>query len=139
MRTTSSFTHLALSFAIAFASLSGSAYAQDNTQHSMAGMSMPSDASPASASSEDMSESSQAFRAADRHMMQQMASPYSGSTDRDFVEHMMPHHEGAVAMAKIELQYGKDPALKRMARDIIKSQDEEIVFMKKWLKAHPAK
>jgi len=82
--------------------------------------------------------STQAFQSSDATMMQRMSTPYSGDTDRDFVEHMMPHHEGAVAMARIELQYGKDPSLKRMARNIIKSQDEEIVFMKQWLKQHPA-
>ncbi|MGI4857755.1 MAG: CopM family metallochaperone [Janthinobacterium lividum] len=79
-----------------------------------------------------------AFQAADKSMMQKMAAPYTGDTDKDFVAHMMPHHEGAVEMAKIELEYGKDPALKRLAREIVRSQDREIAFMKKWQAQHGA-
>ena len=59
---------------------------------------------------------------------------YTGDSDKDFVVGMLPHHKGAVDMAKIELQYGKDPDLKKLAANIIKSQDEEIAFMKAWLK-----
>lgn len=80
--------------------------------------------------------STSAFQAADKSMMQKMAAPYTGDTDKDFVAHMMPHHEGAVEMAKIELQYGKDPALKRLAREIVRSQAREITFMKKWQAQH---
>jgi len=123
---------------LALTSASGSAYAQDSAPPSgTAAMAMP--ASGDSAGGDDMSASSQAFRAADHRMMTRMAGAYTGKTDRDFVEHMLPHHEGAVAMAKIELQYGKDPALRRMARDIIRSQNQEIGFMHQWLKAHPDK
>ena len=50
---------------------------------------------------------------------------------------MIPHHQGAVDMAKIELQYGNDPALKKMAEQIIASQESEIAFMRVWQKAHP--
>lgn len=45
---------------------------------------------------------------------------------------MIPHHQGAVAIAEVVLKYGKDPELRKMARDIIKAQDEEISFMKQW-------
>lgn len=135
------------------------AAAQSSAPMSMPGMTMPASGStamaPMSASATSShavhtkqtkggtngtngTASTQAFQSADATMMQRMSTPYSGDPDRDFVEHMMPHHEGAVAMARIELQYGKDPSLKRMARNIIKSQDEEIVFMKQWLKQHPA-
>ena len=58
---------------------------------------------------------------------------YTGDSDKDFVTGMLPHQQGAVEMAKIELQYGKDPELKKLATNIIKSQDEEIAFMKAWL------
>ena len=62
---------------------------------------------------------------------------YTGDADRDFVAHMIPHHEGAVEMAKVELKYGKDAKLRKLAKDIIAAQDREIAFMKQWLAAHP--
>ena len=65
-----------------------------------------------------------------------MSITYTGDADKDFVAGMIPHHQGAVDMAKVELQYGKDPQLKKLARDIIKSQDEQIAFMKSWQAKH---
>ena len=64
--------------------------------------------------------------------MKDMAVPYTGDADKDFVAHMIPHHEGAVSMAEVLLKHGKDPELRKMAREIIKAQDKEIAFMKKW-------
>jgi len=77
-----------------------------------------------------------AFKTADEKMMKAMNVPLTGDTDRDFVASMIPHHEGAVDMARIELSDGKDPALKRLARDIIAAQDKEIAFMKQWQAKH---
>jgi uncharacterized protein (DUF305 family) len=82
---------------------------------------------------------------ADRAMMAGMdkmshdmaAAPMTGDADHDFVAMMLPHHQGAVAMAKVELQYGKNPEMRRMARDIVASQDQEIAEMKTWLAKHP--
>ena len=45
---------------------------------------------------------------------------------------MIPHHQGAIDMAKVELKYGKDPELKKLAQDIIDAQEKEISFMKDW-------
>jgi uncharacterized protein (DUF305 family) len=64
-------------------------------------------------------------------------APMTGNADRDFVAMMLPHHQGAVAMAKTELKYGKDPMLRKMAKDIIASQDAEIKMMQAWQAAHP--
>ncbi len=73
-------------------------------------------------------------------MMNEMsAPPFSGNTDKDFVAHMIPHHEGAIDMAKVELKYGKDPDMKRLANSIIKAQNEEIAYMKKWQSKHASK
>ncbi len=71
-------------------------------------------------------------------MMMGMDQPFTGNPDRDFVTGMLPHHQGAVDMARVELQYGSDPALKRLARDIIASQTREQVFMRQWLAHHKA-
>ena len=88
------------------------------------------------AATAEASPSSQAFKAADAKMMQDMDRTLSGNTDQDFVSGMLPHHQGAVDMAKIELQYGHDPELLKLARDIIAAQDKEIAFMQAWQKAH---
>jgi len=58
----------------------------------------------------------------------------TGDADKDFVIMMKPHHQAAVDMAKAYLQYGKDPMLTKMARDIIASQNDEIAAMDKWMK-----
>lgn len=67
-----------------------------------------------------------------------MGVPLSGNADRDFVAMMIPHHQGAIDMARTELQYGKDPTLRRMARGIITAQQKEIREMQQWQAKHPA-
>jgi uncharacterized protein (DUF305 family) len=102
----------------------------------MAGM--PMNGSPAAAPpAPGSAPSSAAYRAAMEAMMKSMETPYTGNADHDFVTGMLPHHQGAVDMAKIELQYGRDPALKTLARDIIASQTKEQAFMRAWLARHP--
>lgn len=65
--------------------------------------------------------------------------PPSGDADIDFVTGMIPHHQGAIDMAKIEVEKGKDPEIKKLAQEIIKAQENEIEFMNKWLeKNRPA-
>lgn len=57
-------------------------------------------------------------------------------TDADiaFAASMIPHHQGAVKMAEVELKYGKDPELRKLAQAIIDAQQGEIEFMQQWLK-----
>ena len=55
----------------------------------------------------------------------------NGDPDHDFATAMIPHHQGAVDMAKIELLYGEDPLLRRLAQEIIVSQQQEIVVMQR--------
>jgi uncharacterized protein (DUF305 family) len=84
---------------------------------------------------------------ADRDMMAGMetmnhdmsAAPMTGDADRDFVAMMIPHHQGAVAMAETELRYGKDPAMRRLATDIVAAQKKEIAMMQRWQAVHPAR
>ncbi len=83
---------------------------------------------------------------ADQAMMQSMrkmqrdmmGKPLTGNADQDFVAMMIPHHQGAIDMARAELQYGKDPMLRRMARGIITAQQKEIREMQQWQSKHPA-
>jgi uncharacterized protein (DUF305 family) len=82
------------------------------------------------------SDSSKAFSDAMTKMHEKMSMQMTGDADVDFVKGMIPHHEGAVDMAKIELQYGKDPELHKLAEDIVKAQESEIAFMKSWLEKH---
>jgi uncharacterized protein (DUF305 family) len=58
--------------------------------------------------------------------------------DRAFIEMMIPHHEGAVTMAKAELDKGEDPELKALAEDIISAQEREINEMREHLGGAPA-
>jgi Uncharacterized protein conserved in bacteria len=67
-------------------------------------------------------------------MHREMAIPSSGDTDHDFAAMMIPHHQGAVDMARIELQSGKDPVLLRLAQGIIVEQLQEIDVMRRQLK-----
>lgn len=75
-----------------------------------------------------------AFRAADAEMHRDMAIDYSNDADIDFVRGMIPHHRGAVAMAKVALAHAKDPEIQKLAEEIIKAQDVEIAQMQAFLK-----
>ena len=82
----------------------------------------------------------QAMMSGMSRMQQQMeAAPMTGNADHDFVAMMTPHHAGAIDMAKVELRYGHDPELRRMARDIIAAQQREIGQMNAWMAAHPTR
>ena len=86
--------------------------------------------------SPDEPASTKAYRDVMTKMGQGMAITYSGNADKDFVAGMIPHHQGAIDMAKVELQYGKDPQLRKLARDVIAAQQKEIAFMKSWQAKH---
>ena len=59
--------------------------------------------------------------------------------DVAFAAGMLPHHIGAVKMAEVELKYGKDPEMRKLAENIINEQQAEIEQMQKWLKVHNKK
>jgi uncharacterized protein (DUF305 family) len=62
----------------------------------------------------------------------------SGDSDADFVRLMLPHHQGAIDMAKTELLHGEDPQMRRLAQEIVTDQQSEIVLMQLWLKQRKA-
>lgn len=69
-------------------------------------------------------------------MMQDMhSSGFSGNADADFLAMMIPHHAGAVEMARLVLQHGRDPETRRLAEDIIAGQTVEIESMSRRLAA----
>ena len=78
----------------------------------------------------------QAYGEANMAMHEDMAIDYSGDPDVDFIRAMLPHHQGAVAMARIVLEHGKDPEVKTLAEDIIAAQEKEIAWMQAWLAKH---
>jgi len=65
------------------------------------------------------------------------AAPMNGRPDHDFVTMMLPHHQGAIDMAKAVLLSTKDPELRNLALGIIAEQQNEINVMQAWLQRHP--
>lgn len=95
------------------------------TDHSAHGSSKPKgDAGP----------SSLAFHAINAKMHEGMDITFTGNADIDFVRGMIPHHQGAVDMAKTVMAFGKDPQIRKLAEEIVKAQEPEIALMQTWLK-----
>ncbi|HEV2552767.1 MAG TPA: DUF305 domain-containing protein [Bosea sp. (in: a-proteobacteria)] len=122
-------TRFALGLVAALA-LGGAALAQQHHGHgSHAGHGAP-------AAKAGDSAATAAFKAANAKMHKDMDIAFTGDVDADFVRGMIPHHQGAIDMARVILAHGKDPALKKLAIGIIAEQEKEIAMMRDWLKAN---
>jgi hypothetical protein len=78
-------------------------------------------------------------RAAMDRMMTGMNAKPSGDVDGDFAAMMVPHHQGAIDMARAELHYGRNERLRRIAQQIIVEQQQEIIAMRAALDGPPSK
>jgi hypothetical protein len=79
------------------------------------------------------SPSTAAFMEANEKMHREMAIRYTGNADRDFAAAMIPHHQGAIDMARIQLQHGTDPEMRRLAEAVIREQEREIAELRAFL------
>jgi glutaredoxin len=107
-----------MAFTMGTASMAPAAPADPHASHSMQGGANTA--------------SSKAYMAGMEKMNRDMNAPMSGDADKDFVAMMIPHHEGAIDMARVQLQFGHDPELRKLSGDIVKAQDAEIAQMKAW-------
>jgi uncharacterized protein (DUF305 family) len=82
----------------------------------------------------DTGPSSLAYHAINAKMHEGMDITFTGNADIDFVRGMIPHHQGAVDMAKTVIAFGKDPQIRKLAEEIVKAQETEIALMQTWLK-----
>jgi uncharacterized protein (DUF305 family) len=76
----------------------------------------------------------EAYEDINADMHKEMGGVLTGKPDVDFMTGMVPHHEGAVEMAKVLLRYGNDEDLRKLAADVVRSQSAEIVMMIGWLR-----
>lgn len=93
----------------------------------------------AGGTSEHASASTTAYRAINDRMHASMAVTLTGSADVDFMRSMIPHHQGAIEMAKVALQYGSDARVLALANQVVAAQDQEIGLMNEWLAANAAR
>ena len=104
----------------------GIAYAQSHTTHGST-----------KAASTKNTAATKAYRAANTKMHEGMNLKFSNDADVDFIRGMIPHHQGAIDMAKVVLQHGKDAQTRKWAEDIIREQAREIAEMQAWLAKNP--
>jgi uncharacterized protein (DUF305 family) len=114
-------------FALALAAMPAPALAQGAQHGGHAGHGTP-------AAAQADAPATQAFRAANATMHKDMDITFSNDPDVDFVRSMIPHHQGAIDMARVVLQHGKDEQARKWARDVIREQEREIAEMQAWLK-----
>ncbi len=78
--------------------------------------------------------STKKYQQINENMHKSMDIKFTGDADKDFLAAMIPHHQGAVEMAEVVLQHGKNPKIRQLAQEIITLQKKEIAEMKQLLK-----
>ena len=119
-------------FGVAGVLLATLALAGDMQGHGHAGHDRTANATPNSAAEPTFASE---MARADARMHADMNIEPSGDPDRDFARMMIPHHQGAIDMALVELKYGRDERLRRLAQSIIVEQGQEIAYMRSLLAA----
>lgn len=95
----------------------------------------PGSGAPAQTQTSPSSPATKAYlEAAERMHVPMMDGVQASDPDVAFVRGMIPHHQAAIDMAKVVLQYGKDPQTKKLAEDVVREQQREINDMQEWLK-----
>ena len=84
---------------------------------------------------QSLTASTQAFMQANDAMHRDMAIDFTGNADIDFLLGMIPHHQGAVDMARVVLEHGTDPEVRKLAEAVIAAQTVEIAWMQERLRA----
>lgn len=97
--------------------------AQESGHDAHAGHAMMGDEAP----------STMAYMEANDRMHSGMNIAFTGDADVDFVRGMIAHHQGAIDMARVVLEHGDDPEVKKLAEEIIAAQEGEIKWMTEWL------
>lgn len=94
----------------------------------------PGQPEPAERNASAEAASTTALRSANAGMHAGMDIRHTGDPDTDFLQAMIPHHQGAIEMANAELAHGRDPAVRALAQRVIDAQQAEIAQMRNWLR-----